>query len=275
SLTQEVAYDSLLFKRRQEIHERIGQAIEELYSDRLEEFYEVLAHHYSRSENPEKAYQYMKLSGAKAALRYATWEAFRFYKEAINVLTQLPETEENKRKGMEVRLLAAEPMGLLGYPEDSLQILEKGESLAKELGDECSLARFYSNIGLRHLLHGDVPQGTAYAENAFEVAERILDIDMVVRTGMNLCPIYMVGAQYSKGAEVARRVTALLEKTQNQHYYIGGVVMVYPCLLSFCGHAMGALGDFAEGKAFCEKALRFAREINNLVAIVYAEYNFG
>ena len=275
SLTQEVAYDSLLLKKKQEIHERIGQAVEELYPERLEEFYEMLAHHYSRSENLEKAYEYLKLSGEKAVLSYSLWEAFSFYKEAINVLTQLPETEENKRKGMEVRLLAAEPMGPLGYPEDSLQILEKGESLAKELGDESSLAHFYSNMGLRHLLHGDVPQGTAYAENAFEVAERILDIDMVARTGISLCPIYMVGAQYSKGAEVARRVTALLEKTQKQHYYIGGVVMVYPCLLSFCGHAMGALGDFAEGKAFCEKALRFAREINDLVAIAYAEYNFG
>ena len=43
ALTQEVAYNSLLLKRRKEIHEKIGEAIEELYPDRLEEFYEMLA----------------------------------------------------------------------------------------------------------------------------------------------------------------------------------------------------------------------------------------
>jgi predicted ATPase len=58
ALTREVAYNSLLLKRRKEIHENIGQAIEQIYSDRLEEFYEMLAYHYSKSDNPEKAIFY-------------------------------------------------------------------------------------------------------------------------------------------------------------------------------------------------------------------------
>jgi predicted ATPase len=41
ALTQEVAYNSLLQKRRKEIHENIGKAIEQIYADRLEEFYEM------------------------------------------------------------------------------------------------------------------------------------------------------------------------------------------------------------------------------------------
>ena len=51
ALTQEVAYNSLLLKRRKEIHEKIGRAIETLYAERLEEFYEMLAYHYSRSDS--------------------------------------------------------------------------------------------------------------------------------------------------------------------------------------------------------------------------------
>jgi predicted ATPase len=84
ALTQEVAYNSLLLKRRKEIHERIGKAIDELYPNRLEEFYEMLAHHYSRAENSEKACHYLKLSGDKATRNYSNWEAFRFYREAID-----------------------------------------------------------------------------------------------------------------------------------------------------------------------------------------------
>jgi predicted ATPase len=51
ALTQDVAYDSLLLKRRKEIHEEIGEVIEALYPDRLEEYYELLAYHYGRSAN--------------------------------------------------------------------------------------------------------------------------------------------------------------------------------------------------------------------------------
>ena len=38
---EEVAYNSLLQKRRKEIHQKIGEAIEQIYADKLEEFYEV------------------------------------------------------------------------------------------------------------------------------------------------------------------------------------------------------------------------------------------
>ena len=78
ALTQEVAYNSLLLKRRKEIHEKIGRAIEEIYPDRLEEFYEMLAYHYSRSDNLDKAYQYLKLSGNKSMRNYSTLGGLSF-----------------------------------------------------------------------------------------------------------------------------------------------------------------------------------------------------
>jgi class 3 adenylate cyclase len=69
ALTREVVHETLLERRkrefhvdigtnrRKEIHERIGRAIEELYAGNLEEFYEVLTYHYSKSEELEKACQ--------------------------------------------------------------------------------------------------------------------------------------------------------------------------------------------------------------------------
>jgi class 3 adenylate cyclase len=94
AFTQEVAYNSLLLKRTKEIHQETGKAIEKLYPERLEEFYEILAHHYSKSDNSEKACHYLKLSGDKATRNYANREAFGFYREAIEVLAKMPQTEE-------------------------------------------------------------------------------------------------------------------------------------------------------------------------------------
>ena len=275
SLTQEVAYDSLLLKRKQEIHERIGQAIEELYSDRLEEFYEVLAHHYSRSENLEKAYQYLKLSGDKATQSYSTWEAFRFYKQATDVINALPESDENKRRGVEVRLLMLTLMQALEYPEDTLQIIQEGERLSRDLCDERSLVQFYSSIGFYYSYKGDPIQGVKYCEDAFQEAEKLQDIQLMVPIGFDLCLSYMVPGDYLKIAEVAPRVIALIESTQMESESFGRGFSIYPFFLAAYGYSVGSLGNFKKGEALCEKALRFAFEVNDLWCRAFAEFMYG
>ncbi|GAG20714.1 unnamed protein product, partial [marine sediment metagenome] len=232
TLTQEVAYNSLLLKRRKEIHERIGNAIEELYPDRLEEFYEVLAHHYSRSENSEKAYQYLLSSMAKTGLSYSLWEAFHFGKEAINVLNNMPQTDENKVNGINSRLVLAMIMQGLSYPEDSLQILQEGERLSKELGDERSLVHFSSSIGLCCSHTGDLLQGVKYAENTFQGAEKLEDIELLVPIGWDLCQVYYWVGEFSKIVEIAPKVIASLEETQREYEYFGKAFNPYSALLA-------------------------------------------
>ena len=85
ALIQEVAYNSLLLKKRKEIHEKIGQAIEQVYPEKLEEFYEMLGYHYYEGENWSKALEYLEKAGDRLAAAYANQEALHFYEKAINV----------------------------------------------------------------------------------------------------------------------------------------------------------------------------------------------
>jgi class 3 adenylate cyclase/tetratricopeptide (TPR) repeat protein len=276
ALTQEVAYDSLLHKRRREIHEKIGKALEQIYADRLEEFYEMLAYHYSRSENPEKAYQYLKLSGNKATGNYSNWEAFRFYKDAINVLNRMPETEDNKRAQIEVRLLIAHPITLLGLPEDSLQILQEGESLSRELGDGKSLAHFLSLMGLYYTVKGgDLLLGIKYSEDSFKEAEKIHDIELMAPIGTDLCLLYFWTGEYFKIIDVASKVIALLDKAQRQSESFGRPYNVYSVLHAEYAVCMGRLGNFEEGKLLFEKGLDFALQIKDLFALGLLELHYG
>jgi len=86
ALTQEVAYDSLLKQRRRQIHGRIAGTIEELYADRLEEHYEMLAHHYERSGNAAKAIDYLILAGEKSNGNGAARAACEFFRKAFEIL---------------------------------------------------------------------------------------------------------------------------------------------------------------------------------------------
>ncbi len=86
ALTQEVAYESLLKQRRQEIHGRIARAIEELYANRLEPHYELLAHHYERSGKAEKAIEYLMLAAEKSNQSMAAQTACVFFNQALKVV---------------------------------------------------------------------------------------------------------------------------------------------------------------------------------------------
>ena len=63
AVIQDVAYNSLLMQRRKALHQAVGEAIEELYQDRLEEHYAELAHHFIQGEVWEKACNYCRQAG--------------------------------------------------------------------------------------------------------------------------------------------------------------------------------------------------------------------
>jgi len=76
----------LLKQKRRAIHSRIAQAIEELYADRLEEHYEVVAHHYEQSGNAVKALDYLILAGEKSYNNNAVQAAAEFFNKAFEIL---------------------------------------------------------------------------------------------------------------------------------------------------------------------------------------------
>ncbi|MCP3979141.1 MAG: tetratricopeptide repeat protein [bacterium] len=65
-LTQEVAYDSLLQIQRQELHGRVGRALETLHGQRLEEHYDELSRHFAEAMDWPRAVEYGHCSAQRA-----------------------------------------------------------------------------------------------------------------------------------------------------------------------------------------------------------------
>ena len=86
ALTQEVAYNSLLHKKRMEIHGKIGEAIEQIYAERLEEFFEMLAYHFDQGQVWDKAVKYRVRAGLKARHNYSIQAAMDNFKRAKEIL---------------------------------------------------------------------------------------------------------------------------------------------------------------------------------------------
>jgi ABC-type oligopeptide transport system substrate-binding subunit/class 3 adenylate cyclase len=105
SLAQEAAYHSLLLERRREFHRRVGEALETLFPDRREEFYGLLAHHFDRAEQVEKAVHYLVAAGDKARMEDALPEAARFYRRAVERLEAAGDAEGASRAWLKLALV--------------------------------------------------------------------------------------------------------------------------------------------------------------------------
>jgi class 3 adenylate cyclase/tetratricopeptide (TPR) repeat protein len=275
ALTQEVAYNSLLLNRRKEIHEKIGEAYEAIYSERLDEFYEILANHYSKSENFEKAYLYFKRSGEKAARNYSNSEAFRFLKEALQALKKLPNTDENKKEQVELIILLGPAMAFLSFPEDSLDILQEGERLAKEIGDEKSLPYFLSAIGMYYTFKGEPFFAVEYGEKSFMEAEKILDLDLMVSPAVSLMVAYTTMGHPLKVVNTASKVIKLIEAAKREYDYFSLTQLPYSFFCGYCGYSLGLLGNFNEGQIFLEKGLSVAIKTGDLITLGLIEIQYG
>jgi ABC-type oligopeptide transport system substrate-binding subunit/class 3 adenylate cyclase/tetratricopeptide (TPR) repeat protein len=91
SLTQEAAYNSLLIEQRREFHRRVGEAMETIFSDRLEQYLGLLAHHFEAGGDPVKAVRYLIQAGDRARLTDEHSEAIAYYLRAAKLLEGQPE----------------------------------------------------------------------------------------------------------------------------------------------------------------------------------------
>ena len=85
ALAQEATYESILPPKRREIHLRVAHSIEKIFKERLSEFYGMLAYHYSRAEDLEKAEEYLIKAGEEALRSAASDEALHYYEEALQL----------------------------------------------------------------------------------------------------------------------------------------------------------------------------------------------
>jgi len=133
SLTQDVAYESLLKQRRQEIHGRIARAIEKLYAEKLEPHYEILAHHWELSGNPEKAIEYLILAGEKSNRDNAVQSARIFLKGALN-LSQVYQVSLEPPVEARVRLGLGTASRAIGDVDTAVEELKKAVEISRQWG---------------------------------------------------------------------------------------------------------------------------------------------
>ena len=142
-LIRDVVYHSLLPEDRVALHEKTGAAIETLHSEKLDNYTDLLAHHYGHSENIEKALHYLMLAGGKAAKLASYWEALDYYDTAMEKAEGLPDGLHKKQVIVDLVTKRSSTRHMLGCLKPDAEELEKYLDWAEELGDRDKINFFY------------------------------------------------------------------------------------------------------------------------------------
>jgi tetratricopeptide (TPR) repeat protein len=230
SLTQEAAYNTILLRQRGEFHSQVGKAIETLFTDRLEEFYPLLAYHFGEAGD-SRAQKYAILSGDAAFKIFAIPEAMGYYHQALEYSKsgqELPEQlthiylrygrclelqsdyqaaqqnyeemasqarQENDRR----MLLAALLAGAIAYAIPSpAQQSEKGQNLAdqsltlaREIGDQEAEAKTLWVFMLLKIYGGLVPTAVPFGVRSIELARELGMDDQLAHSLQDLALAYI------------------------------------------------------------------------------------
>ena len=255
ALTQEVAYNSLLQKRRQLIHENIGQAIESIYSQRLEEFYEVLAFHYGRSDNKDKAIEYIYLASQKAVELSAMEEAMAYFEEAMKLLDELPDDKLNQKRRITFIINHWLTFFLLLKRAEQYELLTRYEPMAVGLRDPGLLGFFYTILGSAEWWFGHLSRSIQTLVESARLCEEVGDNEKSGIASMGLIWSYVWIGDMDKAINLREDVRRQLEKAFNPRTYVMS--------MSGTSWAYSQLGQWDHAISDGHEALNVAEEYSN------------
>ena len=82
ALMRDVAYEGLPYRRRQVLHDQVGQRLEAAAPDPREQS-ELLSLHFFQAGRFERAWRYSRVAGMRARSKYANTEAVAFFTRAV------------------------------------------------------------------------------------------------------------------------------------------------------------------------------------------------
>jgi predicted ATPase len=182
ALVQDAAYDSLLRRRRQELHGRIARVIEERFPNMEATEPELLAHHFTEAKQPDKAIPLWQKAGRLALGHMALAEAIAHLNKGLELVAALPASAERDGKELDLRTL----LGTAWMAPKGWAVQEVWDSLFPALGLANALRRNDALVPILwglfiHLLaRGRVAESRRWVTQLMNAAETYGDPDLLI-----------------------------------------------------------------------------------------------
>ena len=257
ALVQEVAYNSLLRSKRQQLHVEIASIMEEQFAETVAAQPELLSHHYQSAGLPARAIPYSLRAGDVAVSRYASAEAAVHYQAALDMADGQTPSDDVASARIQATLKLASVATKRDQFERNLQNLERARQLAEQVNSREQLCRILYWIGRMNFVLGSFEQGVVYAEQSLRVAETLGNDDTLTAEPVNLLArIHCLQGEPAKATTYAARNVGQMHKVGNriEEAAVSGV-------LAF---AQGLHGNYREAIDAADHGVAMAKGLEHL-----------
>ncbi len=264
ALTQEAAYESLLMKRRRELHRVVAQAYERLYPEHLDKYAARLAEHYAEAGDDARAAAFATRAGDLAAHISAYTEARAQYTTALAALSRLPGTEQNRRARVDTTIKQINVAWGIDSAAQNLQRLFQAEVLAQTLAasDGTRLARVRYWIARLYSYCNEHRKAVRYYEQVLASAYESQDQELIALASSTGGRTFFLQGYFGKAVPLLEQAIPYLERTGDWQEW----VLAKVCLaISLAGQ-----GHFQEARRHGDEAVQRALLLNDLTSIASA-----
>lgn len=264
-ITREVAYGTLLFAQRRQLHRTVAQWYEK--SADTERAVPLLVHHYHQAGDQEGERHYAQRAGEQAAAQFATSEAVAYFSRAL-ALTP----EEERASRYELLLARAQVYNLRGEREaqwqDLLALEELADALARE-GQPADRRRAEVALGQARfaLATGDYAAAGRAIQKALNLAQRIQATDLEAAAHLRWGIVLSRQGKYDQARLKLGRAIELARKTAQPSLEAASQ--------SHLGNIAMFVGDFDAARSCYDKALELYRRAGDRQGEASALNNLG
>jgi predicted ATPase/class 3 adenylate cyclase len=166
ALTQDVAYETLLYEQRRQLHQAVAETIEQLTPDAID----PLAHHSFLGEDWLRAFRYQTAAGNQAQKLFANQEGIEHYRKALQSAGHLVGEEFTARE-QQVYACLGELLAVTGQYDPARDQLSQALALARILNDLDAQAKACRWIAYVYEFCSDYPQALEWIEKGLKLLE--------------------------------------------------------------------------------------------------------
>ena len=170
-----MAYDSLLRHQRKTSHAVVGDALEALYPNRIEEHLDLLVHHFSRAENWMKAVRYGREAATKAGNQGQFAQALGMLEEVDSWLRKLPTDADQRHARIDVLFEMERLQETVGARDRQQALIDELHTLVDRVQDRPYMAKVYLRQGELGTLEGRFAEGEQALEKSASISRELSD----------------------------------------------------------------------------------------------------
>lgn len=260
NVVRDIAYESLSYSKRRELHERAGDVIERQAEADPNAVAEYLSFHYSASGQYEKAWQYAKVAADKARHAYANSEAATQYRRALEAARWIDVDDVEKA---ELQRLLGDVLDRLGAYEDALTTYRRAQRANPDPEGQAWLLWVQGNV-LKAM--GEFTRALATLTRGLKLARAARADDVASRLLAERAAIRFFQGRYKDVIALAQDALTTVGPGK-----VSSAVALAELLLDGAEFQLGV----AEDHSASWRALHIAEELNDLRMQANALNNLG